>query len=172
MLQQKLCDESLWEEVLQITRHDSATASKKVLKRVRLNKYSTLLNTACGKPGSFKVATIIFYLNEQTKMNERYKKEKYHGVPTKSKAKALVQRLGHFLPSKYNKWSRVSLLIGIVAILYHLRTTRSLSLLLSLRYMVSTKLKDLSHMNINMRLINHIWMDPIRDILKLGHPTR
>lgn len=172
VLQKKLYDEPLWEEVLRITRNDSAIASKKALKRVRLNKYSTLLNTACGKPGCFEMSTIIFYLNEQTKMNERYKKEKYRGVAARSKTRALVQRLGHFLPSKYNKWGKISLLIGIVAILYQLRTTRSLSLVLNLRYMISTKLKDLSHININLHQVNHIWVDPIRDILKLGHPTR
>ncbi|CAI4404295.1 CIH_collapsed_G0013760.mRNA.1.CDS.1 [Saccharomyces cerevisiae] len=118
------------------------------------------------------MSTIIFYLSEQTKMNEHYKEEKYHGVAARSKTRALVQRLGHFLPSKYNRWSKISLLIGIVAILYQLRTTRSLSLVINLRYMISTKLKDLSHININLHHVCHIWVDPIRDILKLGHPTR
>ncbi|CAI4060908.1 hypothetical protein SKDZ_06G0380 [Saccharomyces kudriavzevii ZP591] len=172
VLQEKLCDESLWEEVLQITRDHSTSASKKVLKRVHLNKYSTLLNTAYGKARSFDMDTIIFYLNEQTKMNERYKKEKYRGVTTKSKTRALFKRLGHFLPSKYNKLGKISLLIGILAILYQLQTTRSLSLLLSLRYMISTKLKELSHMHMNLHDVNHIWMDPIKDILKLGHQNR
>lgn len=142
------------------------------MKRVRLNKYSTLLNTACGNPSSFQMDTVIFYLDEQTKMNEQYKKNKHHGIATRSRTRALVQRLGHFLPSKYNKWGKISLLIGIVAILYQLRNTRSLSLVLSLRYMISTKLKDLSHVNMNLHHVNNIWMDPIKDILRFGHPNR
>ncbi|EJS43930.1 gyp8p [Saccharomyces arboricola H-6] len=172
VLQKKLCDESLWKEVLQITRDDPTSANNKILKKVHLNKYSTLLNTACGKPRSFEMDTIIFYLNEQTKMNESRKNEKCHGVTYSSKTKALVQRLGHFLPFKYNKWGKISLLIGIAAILYQLRTTRSLTLMLSLRYMISAKLKDLSHVNINLHQVAHIWMDPIKDILKVGRPNR
>ncbi|KOG99794.1 GTPase-activating protein GYP8 [Saccharomyces eubayanus] len=172
VLQKKLYDESLWEEVLQITRDHSANASRRVLKRVRLNKYSTLLNTACGNPSSFQMDAVVFYLDEQTKMNEQYKKNKHDGIATRSKTRALVQRLGHFLPPKYDKWGKISLLIGIVAILYQLRNTRSLSLVLSLRYMISTKLKDLSHVNMNLHNVNNVWMDPIKDILRFGRPNR